>query len=116
MTHAQTWKVGAEPFGRALSAIGGAVVARLRQATIGFKNRRDLSALAGLDDRMLADIGLTRSDLREAFSEPLWRDPTAILVNRVERHRRREYRRVTRAVAAPTSVPQVGTAPPWRTA
>ena len=34
------------------------------------------------EHRMLADIGLTRSDLRDAYSEPLWRDPTSLLANR----------------------------------
>ena len=55
------------------------------------KNRRDAAMLAGLDDRMLADIGLTRGDLRDAYSEPVWRDPTAILVSRA--HERRINRR-----------------------
>ena len=40
---------------------------------------------------MLADIGLTRGDLRDAYSEPVWRDPTAILVSRA--HERRINRR-----------------------
>ena len=108
-THAETWKVATEPFGRALLAFAGTVVARIRRFTATLQHRRDLAALANLDERMLADIGLTRSDLREAFSEPLWRDPTAILVNRVRGRRSREYRRVTRTVAAPSIVPQSGT-------
>jgi len=112
--HAETWKAAAEPFSRVFLSVVETVAARLRLVAAAFRRRRDLAALASLDERMLADIGLTRSDLRAAFSEPLWRDPTAILVNRVERHRRREYRRVTRVVAAPPSVPQAGTAPPWR--
>ena len=49
--------------------------------------------LTGLDDRMLADIGLTRGDVRDAYSEPVWRDPTAILVSRA--HERRINRRRT---------------------
>jgi uncharacterized protein YjiS (DUF1127 family) len=44
-----------------------------------FRNRRDARMLAGLDAHMLADIGLDRSDLRDAFAEPLWRDPTHLL-------------------------------------
>jgi hypothetical protein len=39
-------------------------------------------ALAGLDRRMLADIGLNRADVSDAFSEPFWEDPTALLRER----------------------------------
>jgi uncharacterized protein YjiS (DUF1127 family) len=46
------------------------------------KNRRNARMLAGMDDRMLADIGLSRSDLRDAYAEPLWRDPTDVLAGR----------------------------------
>jgi uncharacterized protein YjiS (DUF1127 family) len=46
------------------------------------RNRRDAAALAGLDRHMLADMGITRSDLRDAFSEPFWEDPTALLRER----------------------------------
>ena len=53
-----------------------------------YRNRLDATALAGADDRALADIGLTRSDLRDAFAEPLWRDPTSLLRGRVGERRR----------------------------
>lgn len=56
-----------------------------------FRHRNDMQILARLDDRMLADIGLTRGDVRDAAAEPLWRDPTAILVRR-SRERRRAWR------------------------
>lgn len=50
------------------------VVAVLRRAA-GFsralKQRRELRRLADLDDRMLADIGLTRHNLISALAEPL---------------------------------------------
>ena len=46
------------------------------------RHRRDAAALAHLDRRMLADIGINRSDLRDAFSEPFWEDPTALLRER----------------------------------
>jgi uncharacterized protein YjiS (DUF1127 family) len=49
----------------------------------GIKHRRELSRLADLDDHMLADVGLTRSDLHVAHCEPLWRDPTSILERRI---------------------------------
>jgi len=43
----------------------------------------------------LRGIGLTRCDLNDALSQPLWRDPTVVLA-----HRYCERRRVRRAVAA----------------
>jgi Domain of unknown function (DUF1127) len=85
------------------------------------KNRRDANALAGLDDRMLADIGLTRGDLRDAYSEPVWRDPTAVLVSRAC-ERRVNRRRigiglVEKSFEAPSIVPQTkasGMPAAWR--
>lgn len=60
-------------------------LARLR------RHRREASRLAGLDSRMLADIGLNRSDVRDAFSMPFWRDPSELLIERAgERSRRRK--------------------------
>ena len=59
------------------------------------RHRREAAALAGLDRRMLADIGINRADLRDAFSEPFWQDPTALL-----RERACE-RRVNRSVLRP---------------
>src|SRR5262249_26465282 len=38
--------------------------------------------LTAFDGRMLADIGITRADVRDAFSEPFWDDPTALLRER----------------------------------
>jgi uncharacterized protein YjiS (DUF1127 family) len=46
------------------------------------RHRREAHVLAGLDRRMLADIGITRADVRDAFSEPFWEDPTALLRER----------------------------------
>src|SRR6516162_6438787 len=58
--------------------------AALAQATLQtIFARRELARLADLDDRMLADIGLTRSDLLVAGSAPLWQNPTSILEQRV---------------------------------
>ena len=50
-----------------VNAIAGSLVVRARHFTQLVKNRRDATMLAGLDDRMLADIGLTRGDLRDAY-------------------------------------------------
>jgi uncharacterized protein YjiS (DUF1127 family) len=48
-------------------------------------SRKDLARLADLDDRLLADIGLTGCDLHVARFAPLWQDPTNILKRRVKR-------------------------------
>ena len=76
-----------------------------------FKHRRDAGMLAGLDERMLADIGLTRSDLRDAFAEPLWRDPTIVLVDRArDRRRNRVKSKVRGQAAAVVSLPPIAQA------
>ncbi len=54
------------------------------------------TVLARLDRRMLADIGLTRSDVHDAFSTPLWEDPTTLLSERAIE--RRMHRAVIRTV------------------
>jgi uncharacterized protein YjiS (DUF1127 family) len=46
------------------------------------RNRAQARALANVESRMLADMGITRADLRDAFSEPFWEDPTTLLRER----------------------------------
>lgn len=70
------------------ASVVAALVTGVRTVSRAMKNRRDANLLAGMDDRMLADIGLTRSDLRDAYAEPLWRDPTDILAGRARDKRR----------------------------
>jgi uncharacterized protein YjiS (DUF1127 family) len=53
------------------------------------RNRADAAVLARVGDRMLADIGLTRGDVRDAFAEPIWRDPTNLLRARADERRRK---------------------------
>ena len=65
------------------------------------RNRREAMALAGLDQNILADIGLNRSDLRDAFSAPFWEDPTLLLRERaIERRLNRSGLRAARQDAA----------------
>ena len=97
-----------------------AAVARwIRQLVQAYRNRTKAAALAGFDDRMLADIGLTRSDVRDAFAEPLWQDPTELLRARALERRRARHSflpglcdsAVTAPPLAPTDVfmrPQIG--------
>jgi len=58
-----------------------------------WRHRRDVEVLSSFDDRMLADIGLSRADLRDAMAGPRWRDPTVLLLDR-RRERRAGGRRV----------------------
>ena len=67
------------PIQRALAAIWRSFAYRAKQFERAIEHRRAAQALARFDDRMLADIGLTRADLRDAYSESLWDDPTALL-------------------------------------
>ena len=67
----------AAPLGRVLSVLAGRARRALKQLAEKVKSRRDAMRLAELDDRMLADIGLSRGDLRDAFALPPWRDRAA---------------------------------------
>jgi uncharacterized protein YjiS (DUF1127 family) len=48
----------------------------------GWQHRKGLAMLAKFDDRGLADIGLTRSDLYDALARRIWEDPTSMLERR----------------------------------
>jgi uncharacterized protein YjiS (DUF1127 family) len=65
-------------------AIGKVVAAALavRQVVVAVKHRRELSRLLDWEDEALADIGITRDDLRSALSRPFWCDPTTALAGR----------------------------------
>jgi uncharacterized protein YjiS (DUF1127 family) len=91
-----------------LTHLSGTVALRVVNFLRALKARHQMDGLVGFDDRMLADIGLTRGDLRDAISEPLWRDPTAILVARSRERRTARRLQVTSAdglVDAPSIVP-----------
>ena len=75
----------------------------LKELAKARRHRREASVLAGVDQRMLADIGITRSDMRDAFSEPFWDDPTALLR---ERALERRLNRVRRAESTPIRNPR----------
>ena len=92
------------------------VVFGIRRIVRALKNRRDATRLSEFDSRMLADIGLTSSDLRDAYAEPLWRDPTDILARRArERRRHRPHAQVpTTQLASPPIAPETIAPVNWR--
>ncbi|MGO4387263.1 DUF1127 domain-containing protein [Microvirga sp. 2YAF29] len=55
-----------------------------------FRDRREIMNLAEFDDRMLADIGLTRGDVRSALEEPMHLSPSWVLVRRADQRARTE--------------------------
>jgi len=61
------------------------------------ENRRVLGALCELDDRGLADIGLTRQDLRDVTALPFGADPSLALAERAEE--REQHARRARGAA-----------------
>jgi len=67
---------------RATLALLAIVTRWFKELAQARRNRREAAKLAGLDRRLLADMGLTRSDLSDAFSESFWEDPTALLRER----------------------------------
>jgi uncharacterized protein YjiS (DUF1127 family) len=79
---------------RPRSGLAGRFQQRLACLLAGWKHRKGLATLATFDDRALADIGLTRSDLYDALAQRIWNDPTSML------ERRRAARRDNRFYAA----------------
>jgi uncharacterized protein YjiS (DUF1127 family) len=75
------------PFAQAFAAFASAATRLGHRVVAAWRHRGDVATLAACDERMLRDIGLTRGDLNDALCEPLWRDPTAVLVRR-QRERR----------------------------
>ena len=68
----------------------GQFVRSLADLSRALRHRGEIRHLAEFDDRMLKDIGLTRSDVSCALSEPLLRNPSWVLVRSAERHSRGE--------------------------
>src|ERR1043166_4611771 len=95
----------AKPAVRVLAALAARAMRKPKRVGRALKNRHHAMALARLDDRMLADIGLTRADLRDAYSDPLWKDPTETLVRRADERRlsrrRKAFERSSEAFLSP---------------
>jgi uncharacterized protein YjiS (DUF1127 family) len=82
---------GIERRSESASGLGGFGV-WARAVWRAWQSRRAAAKLARLDDRLLADVGLTRGDVNRALSLPLWQDATREL-NRIAWERRQGWRR-----------------------
>jgi uncharacterized protein YjiS (DUF1127 family) len=104
------------PFARTILTMAGAMRRRISGFARAYRNRSDAAVLATLDERTLADMGLTRSDVRDAFAEPLWHDPTDLLRARALERRLARHRVLLglkdAGVTAPPLVPQEHVQPP----
>lgn len=87
-----------------LGLVAEAFASRVVELGRAIANRRAAMRLARFDDRMLADIGLNRSDVHDAISAPVWLDPTLVLAERV-RERRTNRRRVVHFEASLVTAP-----------
>jgi uncharacterized protein YjiS (DUF1127 family) len=100
------------PLARALAALAGRAGRRLKAFAERLKNRREAMRLAELDVRMLADIGLNRSDLRDAYAVPPWRDPGDLLRRRAAERRGRGRRTESTCVTVLTVSTELFGTPP----
>lgn len=82
-TETASWKIAAR-------LVASTILDAAAAAFKAIVNRRSVDALASWDDRMLQDIGLTRSDLDGALAQPWHRDPSReLMVRRLENRVRR---------------------------
>ena len=72
---------------QAISAEGAVAFAPVRRLFANWQRRRKLRGIRDLDDRLLADIGVSRADLGEVLNLPLALDPIAELNRRSRRKR-----------------------------
>lgn len=63
------------------AAVARGVYRGFADAWTVMQNRRQLRGIAELDDHLLADIGLTRDDVRDAYALPAHRDPGLFLAD-----------------------------------
>ena len=70
---------------RAADVTVGRVLLPIRCVYRAIRHRRHIGVLTERDEWLLADIGLTRDDVRDAMRQPIWRDPTELLAGRVSR-------------------------------
>ena len=117
-TYFTTLPIGAVTLARGLAVLTTALAHQLKALARVRRNRKESAALAGLDPRMLKDIGITRADLNDAFSSPFWEDPTSLLRERAIERRMNRGLRVTpfERKRADEGFRQAHLAQPWKQA
>jgi len=79
---------------------------RMRRLGVAWRRRQEAVMLARADDRVLADLGLSRGDVVDAFSGPAWEDPTIVLRARALERRLSRHGMTTGLLpASPTTLP-----------
>jgi uncharacterized protein YjiS (DUF1127 family) len=99
------------PIQRLLAAIWRQFAYRAKRLERSIEHRRAAQALVRFDDRMLADIGLTRADLRDAYAVSVWTDPTSLLRTRAL-ERRLARHGISDGLTLPGLKPESPIAPP----
>ena len=77
---------------RATAGVLEAILRDVSSALRSWARRRQLKQLTDLDDHLLADIGVTREDVRWALDLPFPHDPGIELQRRALRNRVRRWR------------------------
>jgi uncharacterized protein YjiS (DUF1127 family) len=79
--------------GSSAAGLLGEIATTVYRFVLSWQNRRALTSLIHFDDHMLADIGLTRADLRETLDLPFTHDLGRELEYRVTRNNRHGWNR-----------------------
>lgn len=74
--------------GWSAAAVTRRALPRVKTAFRAWSNRREVSRLLACDDRLLKDIGITRSEVSGVLDGPLFRDPSVVLARSAEWRRR----------------------------
>ncbi|CAH1649017.1 MULTISPECIES: DUF1127 domain-containing protein [unclassified Chelatococcus] len=85
--------VSASVWGARVQRLGWMVAFQIARIARALRHRREVWQLTEFDERALHDIGLSRSDVAGALSQPLHSDPSIILAERAEKRVRKAMRR-----------------------
>ena len=99
--------IAASTMTRVLATFTAVVMKRTGAVARALRHRHQAMALSGLDSYMLKDIGITRADLNDAFSSPIWEDPTSLLRERAMERRVNRPAPFGKATLQPRNEPEV---------